>query len=309
MHTKTHPCAPTRSTNSPQTPDSDRAVPELGRRQAMMALGSAGFLAACSGTGIGVDDLLPGQPGSGTGPSPVGPGQWATGGTQSIARHYPDPFVDSRGLSCALDCEGTLGPCYAATIERQDISEGRPGLPVRLEFLVVDESCTPMPGISVDIWHVSNTGFYSGDDTGLDRDIEVECDLVDDDARASRYFRGVQTTDARGRVAFNSCYPGWYPGRAVHIHFILRRGGVKYVTSQLYFPAETNTDVLSNHPEYFGPPEVNNATDPLIQGGVDEFQVERQPDGVLLASKVLVMRSSLDDELCQVPIPQIPELG
>lgn len=306
MHTKTHPskahrCAPNARPR--------RAITELDRRQALLVMGSAGFLTACSSTGIGVEDVLPDGQGTGTSPTPGGPRQWATGGTQAIAQSYPDPFAGSPGAACTLDCEGTIGPCYASTIERKDISEGRPGLPVRLEFLVVDENCNPLPGISVDIWHVSNTGFYSGDDTGLDRDLEFECDLVDDDARASRYFRGVQTTDARGRVEFDTCYPGWYGGRTVHVHFILRRDGVKYVTSQLYFPAELNTEVLSSHPEYFGLPEVNNAGDPLFQGGVDELQVEFQPDGVLLASKMLVMRSSLDDEICRVPLPDIPELG
>lgn len=288
------------ATQGPNAPSA-----ELGRRQALLVMGSASFLAACSGTGVGADDLMPGTPSSGSTPEPPSPSGWASGGTQAIAENYPDPFAASLGVACTLPCRTTLGPCYAATIERKDISEGRPGLPVRLSFLVVDENCTPLPGISIDIWHASTAGFYSGDDTG--RTLEGEqsgrdfpCTGGDADAEASRFFRGVQTTNERGRVDFDTCYPGWYPGRAIHIHFILRRDGVEYVTSQLYYPEALTTEVLLSHPEYieFGAPDTLNSTDRIFQGAPEVLEVQRQPDGVLLASKVLVMRSSLEDELC-----------
>lgn len=290
---------------SSQARVSSSRPPQLGRRETLLGMASAGFLGACSGTDFGADGLLPTQPGSGSRPSPSGPVDWATGGTAAIAEHYPDPFAASLGVACTLPCRTTLGPCYAATIERKDISEGRAGLPVRLSFLVVDDNCAPMPGISVDIWHASRAGLYSGDDTGRTLDggqlgRGFPCTGGDADAETSRFFRGVQTTDARGRVDFDTCYPGWYPGRAVHIHFILRRGGVEYVTSQLYYPEELTTELLLSHPEYseFGTPDTLNSTDRIFAGAPEVLEAQRQPDGVLLASKVLVMRSSLDDALC-----------
>src|SRR4051794_41121421 len=69
---------------------------------------------------------------------------WATGGTASMSGTYPDPFAAGIGTTCSLTCSATIGPCYAQTIERADISEGRAGLPVRLSFLVVDEACKPV---------------------------------------------------------------------------------------------------------------------------------------------------------------------
>jgi protocatechuate 3,4-dioxygenase beta subunit len=32
------------------------------------------------------------------------------------------------------------------------------------------------------------------------------------------FLRGRQRTDSNGMVAFHTIYPGWYPGRTVHIH-------------------------------------------------------------------------------------------
>jgi hypothetical protein len=42
---------------------------------------------------------------------------------------------------------------------------------------------------------------------------------------ATRFLRGVQITDNRGLVAFTTLYPGWYSGRAIHIHMKVHVGG------------------------------------------------------------------------------------
>jgi protocatechuate 3,4-dioxygenase beta subunit len=42
------------------------------------------------------------------------------------------------------------------------------------------------------------------------------------DTRGKKFLRGYQTTDANGVAEFLTIYPGWYPGRAVHIHFKIR---------------------------------------------------------------------------------------
>jgi protocatechuate 3,4-dioxygenase beta subunit len=220
---------------------------------------------------------------------------WATGGTASMWGNYVDPFTTA--TSCALICELTLGPCYAETVERKDISEGYTGLPVRLAFQVVNEACEPIEGATVDIWHTSYQGLYSGDDAAQ------MCTDGDADARAHRFFRGVQTTDASGRVDFDSCFPGWYGGRTVHMHFTVRRGGEAYVTSQLFFPSALIQDIFENHPEYsgFGQPDTTNESDNVLGGtDVDPYLMEyaKMSDGALLAWKRLVIRGSLSDDPC-----------
>jgi protocatechuate 3,4-dioxygenase beta subunit len=49
------------------------------------------------------------------------------------------------------------------------------------------------------------------------------------------FCRGVQMTNEAGRVDFNTIFPGWYRGRALHVHFTVRVNGQETKTSQLYF--------------------------------------------------------------------------
>ena len=229
---------------------------------------------------------------------------WATGGTASMTAQdcYPDPFSGGV-LSCALICETTAGPCTTATtIDRRDVSEGFMGLPVRLALLIVDaDTCAPVPGAQVEIWHTQRTGVYSGVTPA-----PKQC-YVDDPAAATfMYFRGVQTAGADGRVDFDTCYPGWYGGRAIHIHFRVVRDGQAYATSQLFFADELNAEIFATHPEYseFGQPDVTNQTDGILGGAADlanyVLDTARMPDGAMLASKVIAVRSSLQDPSCAV---------
>lgn len=227
---------------------------------------------------------------------------WATGGTaaMTLAASYPDPFASGIGTVCNLTCEATLGPCYANTLERKDISEGHDGLPVRMVLLVVNESCQPVPGATVDIWHAAPEGLYSGDDAS------DFCTSGDATARAARWFRGVQTTDANGRVEFDTCFPGWYSSRTIHIHFTLRVNGNEYVTSQLFFDDTLDDEIVNTQPLYNarGPRDTTNSNDTVISAdSVADyvFQTQRMADGAMLAWKTLVIRSSLDAATCAVP--------
>ncbi len=224
------------------------------------------------------------------------PDGWAVGGTAGMGGDYPDPFTEDVATACALTCAMTRGPCYAATLERQDISEGYPGLPVRLALRVVDATCRPVAGAVVDIWHTSAAGLYSGDDA-----IDM-CTRGDADAASHRYFRGTQSTDASGRVDFDTVLPGWYRGRTVHIHFAVRRGADEYVVSQLVFDDALVAAVTTRHPDYAerGAPDTWNTTDAIVRVAVQEalLTTALQPDGALLASKTLVIRSSLEEEPC-----------
>jgi protocatechuate 3,4-dioxygenase beta subunit len=214
--------------------------------------------------------------------------------------NYPDPFTAGLGSSCALTCAATLGPCYAATLERMDISEGHDGLPVRLAFLVVDESCNPISGASVDIWHAAPEGLYSGDDAS------DFCTSGDATARAARWFRGTQTTDAKGRADFNTCFPGWYSSRTIHIHFTIRIDGTEYVTSQLFFDDALDDDIVNTQPLYNarGSRDTTNQNDTVISASLVAdylFQTARMSDGAMLAWKTLIIRSSTASTLCNVP--------
>ena len=77
------------------------------------------------------------------------------------------------------------------------------------------------------------------------------------------FLRGTQTAGDDGIVEFTSIYPGWYRGRAVHVHLRVHRDGRTVVTSQLFFPDELNDTVFANAP-YEGNPDVPNASDGIF---------------------------------------------
>ena len=88
-------------------------------------------------------------------------------------------------------------------------------------------ACVPLAGATVDVWQCDASGVYSD---VSDRSF---------DTRGQRFLRGSQVTDANGLAAFTTIYPGWYQGRATHIHFKIRAAssaGRSYeFTSQLFF--------------------------------------------------------------------------
>jgi protocatechuate 3,4-dioxygenase beta subunit len=224
--------------------------------------------------------------------------RWATGGTAAmLGTSYPDPFAVNAGIVCELTCSAGLGPCYARTLTRRDISEGRNGLPVRLSFLVLDEHCKPLPNATVNIWHCGPDGLYSGDDSA------PLCNANDPTALAARWFRGVQPSDVNGRVDFDTCFPGLYVHRAIHIHVTVRIAGVEYLTLQLLFDDALDDEIVATQPIYRdrGPRDTRNTADFRL-GGSDlaalTFHTNRLPNGAMLAWKTLVVRSSPIAPVC-----------
>lgn len=223
-------------------------------------------------------------------------GGWATGGTAAMKGvAFPDPFPTAGASRADLTCAATLGPCYAKSIERKDISEGQAGLPTRLAFLVVNASGDPVPGAEVDVWHAAPKGVYSGDDAA------EMCTNRDPEALRARFFRGRQNATSAGRVDFDTCFPGWYRGRTVHIHFTVRVNGVELVTSQLGFDDKLVDELMTSQPLYKerGARDTTNATDGII-GAKNIFDTQRLPSGVLLASTKLVLRATSSDVLCTI---------
>ena len=161
--------------------------------------------------------------------------------------------VASGAITCVLAPELTEGPYYLPNERvRRDITEGRPGTPLRLRLNVVDAStCKAMKGAAVDIWHADAGGVYSGvaGNTG-------------------RFLRGVQKTDGTGLAVFDTIYPGWYQGRAVHVHVKVHLGGNVVHTGQLFFPDALNDRVYRAAPyKSRGNPGVPNAADAIYRNG------------------------------------------
>src|SRR3989442_7979665 len=129
-------------------------------------------------------------------------------------------IVGAQTLSCVVRPQLTEGPYFVdERLNRSDIRTDpstnavSAGLPLALRFNVGRMSggtCFPLAGAYVDIWHCDAAGSYSDvRDAGFD-------------TRGQKYLRGYQVTDSGGSAQFQTIYPGWYSGRAVHIHFKIR---------------------------------------------------------------------------------------
>lgn len=153
---------------------------------------------------------------------------------------------------CVVTPSQTEGPYFVdEMLERVDIRSDpvdgsiASGLPLRLRLSVhrVDgAACAPVTGALVDVWQCDTAGVYAGvrDARGLF------------DTTGKKFLRGYQVSDAQGAVAFQTIYPGWYPGRTPHIHFKVRlfAGSQRTFefTSQLYFDDAVTDRVFATGP-------------------------------------------------------------
>lgn len=156
---------------------------------------------------------------------------------------------------------GDDGRIIPAPLLRQVISEGKPGIPMRVELKILGPDCRPLPGLRVDIWHADAHGVYSG--------YAEQGDSLTVDAKGSHYCRGTQITDRAGDVMFDTIFPGWYRGRTMHVHVKVFSMGVPILTSQIYVPDAINEYIYLNAPDYVRGQQRDtvNATDRLLHRG------------------------------------------
>jgi protocatechuate 3,4-dioxygenase beta subunit len=161
--------------------------------------------------------------------------------------------VASGAVTCVLTPELTEGPYYLPDEKlRKNVAEGRPGTPLTLRLTVVNAStCKAIKNAAVEIWHCDALGVYSG----------VQ-------GNSGTFMRGIQRTNAKGLALFRTVYPGWYPGRAVHIHVKVHLGGTVVHTGQLFFPDSLTDTVYKASPyKSRGARTTRNAADSIFVNG------------------------------------------
>lgn len=177
--------------------------PNITRRRLFSVLGAAGAAA------VGCSD------------SPTSP---------STSSSTTTSTTGSTNSTCAVTPSETAGPYPSRTdIVRSDIREGRAGTPLTLNVKVVNAGagCAPVANVNVEIWHCDEVGNYSQYGS----------------VTTQTFYRGIQTTNANGEVVFTTNYPGWYQGRATHIHIEAVINGRSVKVSQIAFPESVNNTV------------------------------------------------------------------
>jgi protocatechuate 3,4-dioxygenase beta subunit len=170
-------------------------------------------------------------------------------------------------VACVLTPEVTQGPFYIDDKRmRRDIRAARNGARLDLEIMLLDAaSCSPLASAAVDVWHADAGGIYSGFEAasiGQGRQPGGAGGGPSTPTDAHRFLRGTQLADSHGKVSFVTIYPGWYTGRAVHIHVKVHRGGNVVHTGQLFFN-DSLTDAVYRAEPYAdrGSRDTRNATD------------------------------------------------
>lgn len=176
--------------------------------------------------------------------------------------------------ACIVTPELTEGPYYLdLNLNRSDIhadsatGEIKEGVPLALTLRVfqIGNGCEPLEGATVEVWHCDALGRYSGvQDPGFDTSGED-------------WLRGYQVTDENGEVQFLTIYPGWYQGRAVHIHFKVRADNISgestaEFTSQFFFDEAVTDEVHAQEPYASkGYRTLKNDGDGIFQNGGEQL--------------------------------------
>jgi protocatechuate 3,4-dioxygenase beta subunit len=196
--------------------------------------------------------------------------------------------AEAAAADCVLTPAKTEGPYFVdERLNRSDIRvdpvDGtvQDGVKLALRFVVVrsDGDCAPVSGAQVDVWHANASGLYS--------------DVSANGTVGHKYLRGYQVTDSDGVAEFVTIFPGWYRGRAIHIHFKVGKNDLEF-TSQVFFDEATTQQVLTDDAySARGNPDTTNGTDTIYGSDGSQLLVALTSEGAGLTGAFTVGLSGL----------------
>ena len=145
--------------------------------------------------------------------------------------------------SCTVSPSETKGPFPIKTPSQlvlENIKSDRIGIALLINLIIENKTnnCAPLEGVLVDVWHCDKDGNYS--EYGGTQ-------MQQTDYTAVHFLRGRQTTNSKGEVSFISIFPGWYQGRAPHVHVeVLNSSGSSLLVTQIAFPETISSEVYSS---------------------------------------------------------------
>jgi protocatechuate 3,4-dioxygenase beta subunit len=215
----------------------------MNRRQALGAL-SAAVSAAISGA-------CTSSPASPSATSSTTSTMTTGGTTSALCAEAPGetigPYPDRTGMLSSM------------AFYRRDVTEGRPGTPLTLTITIqnTNANCAALANAAVEIWQCDVDGHYS------------EYAQGNYNGTGFTYLRGFQVTDANGQVTFNTVYPGWYQGRATHIHVQMYVNNRSVKVTQIAFPESVSSQIYASGVYASrGSNPTTNASDNVFSDGV-----------------------------------------
>ncbi|WP_343589369.1 intradiol ring-cleavage dioxygenase [Flavobacterium sp.] len=145
--------------------------------------------------------------------------------------------------SCTVSPSETKGPFPIKTPSQlvlENIKSDRVGIALLINLKIENKNnnCEPLSGVLVDVWHCDKDGNYS--EYGGTQ-------MQQADYTSVHFLRGRQTSNSSGEVSFISIYPGWYQGRAPHVHVeVLSSSGTSLLVTQIAFPETISSEVYSS---------------------------------------------------------------
>lgn len=235
----------------------------LSRREVLALIGTSSISAFLTACGLGER------------PPQASAGDGASTDVTGLAETNP-----SMPTGCVVRPELAEGPLFVEEdLNRSDIrtdpSNGKvsAGIPLALTFRlaqIADVGCTSLAGAQVDVWHCDADGIYS------------DTSALGMQSVGQKFLRGYQITNEDGLVHFTTIYPGWYIGRAVHIHFKIRTADGYDFTSQLFFDDALSDQVFAQAPyNTRGERNLRNEDDGIFgqSGGQMMLDVSATADG------------------------------
>lgn len=144
-------------------------------------------------------------------------------------------------LACSVTNSETAGPfptITPASLVRTNMIGDRTGIPFTININInnTNANCAALQGAIVDIWHCDKDGYYSQYGGTAMQTVNYT---------TNTFLRGRQTTDTNGLASFTSIFPGWYSGRATHIHVhIYNAAGTSLLVTQIAFPEGAGSAVV-----------------------------------------------------------------
>lgn len=184
----------------------------------------------------------------------------------SCKKETVDATTDTTGTtsgSCTVSPTETEGPFPTkspSTLQMTDIRSDRTGVALTVKITIQNKnnSCGALSGAIVDIWHCDKDGYYSEyGGTGM-QSVNMT---------AYHFLRGRQVTSVNGLVTFTSVFPGWYSGRAPHIHVhIYDSAGKSLLVTQIAFPTTVCDTVYTTATTFYtkGKQDTSNASDNIF---------------------------------------------